>query len=55
MADQKASEEKVLETVREWLPSVPAGYVVQIRPAGPDAPDGAHFSVTKTRTFVCRR
>lgn len=47
-------EAKVLETVREWLPEVD-GYVIQIKPCDPDANDGALFSVTRTRTFVCRR
>jgi hypothetical protein len=55
-ADRKAREEKVLETVRQWLPEVDnPGYVIQIRAAGPDAPDGVMFSVTRTRVFACAR
>lgn len=59
--DRAAREQKVLETIREWLPSVEPGqpgYVIQIRAADPDdpqTPDGALFSVTRNRVFACRR
>lgn len=59
--DRKIREEKVLDTVREWLPDLTPGqpgYVIQIRAADPDhsdTPDGALFSVTRTRAFACRR
>lgn len=52
-------EEKVIETVREWLLELTApGVVIQIHAADPDdpeRPDGALFTVTRTRAFACRR
>jgi len=58
--ERKIREEKVLDTVREWLveltPDDPR--VIQIRLANhndPNTPDGALFSVTRTRAFACRR
>jgi len=49
-------EEKVLETVREWLPELVApGTVIQVTACDPGEHDGALFSVTKTRAFACRR
>lgn len=58
-SDREEREEKVLETVREWLPELTApGTVIQISVADPDdpeRPDGALFSVMRTRAFACRR
>lgn len=49
-------EQKVLETVREWLPElVTPGSVIQITACNPAEADGSMFSVTKTRAFICRR
>jgi hypothetical protein len=52
-------EEKVLETVREWLPRLERpGSVIQISLADPDdpaVPEGALFTVETTHAFVCRR
>lgn len=52
-------EEKVLETVRDWLPRLKSqGTVIEIRLADPDdpeTPEGAMFSITTNRAFICRR
>jgi hypothetical protein len=59
MSDRQAREEKVIATVREWLPELTTpGTAIQITAADPDdpeRPDGALFSVTRTRAFACRR
>jgi hypothetical protein len=54
--DRKIREEKVLETVREWLPQLgQVGTVIQITACDPEK-DGALFSVTRAPVpFVCRR
>lgn len=55
---RESREEKVIDTVREWLPEITeeAPSVIQIKPADSKDHDGAIFSVTRTRTtFVCRR
>jgi hypothetical protein len=55
--DRKVREEKVLDTVREWLPELTQpGAVIQIHAVDSgERDDGALFSVIKTRAFVCRR
>lgn len=54
--DREFREGKVLDTVREWLPEVAnPGYVIQVKAAAADAPDGAMFEVTRTRVFACAR
>jgi hypothetical protein len=56
--DRAAREEKVLEQVREWLPTLGDDGVVAIHvtKVDPDQHDGAAFKVERERAgFVCRR
>jgi hypothetical protein len=49
-------EEKVVETVREWLPElVASGSAIQITACDPNKHDGAMFSVSRSPVFACRR
>lgn len=59
MADRTRveSEERVVDAVKEWLPTLPVGAVVYIEATDPEANEhGAHFTVSQSPgAFVCRR
>jgi hypothetical protein len=58
VADRKASEERVIETMREWLPEVAPDVRLLISAADhsdPEVSDDAFFTVEKQTLFACSR
>jgi hypothetical protein len=56
VTDRQQREEKVLETVRDWLPELTIpGMSIQVTAHDPGEHDGAMFSVVRTDRPICRR